>query len=357
MPNITINGKHVEAPDSATILSAARSAEMYIPTLCDYPGLRPDGCCRVCLVEVEGSPKLLAACTTPVADGMKIFTHSAKALETRRTIVELMLTRHPLECTTCSSHGDCELAMLCRDLGIKNSPFKPEPDESHKFPIDDGNPFIMRDRDKCVLCGRCVRVCDVFAQYHAIDFQGRSSGAIVDTAPDGRLDESDCVFCGQCVAACPVGALASRPALGGGALWATESVKTVCPYCGVGCELDMKVNPRTRRIADITGDHASRTALNKGRTCVKGRFAWGFVHSDDRLTTPLIRENGVFRTATWDEAISCVSNGLADAKKNYGPDSIGFFSSARCTNEENYLMQRLAREVVGTNNVDHCAHL
>lgn len=360
MIDIGINGTMIEAPEGVTILEAARAAGIHIPTLCDYPELSPDGCCRVCLVEVEGAPQtkaLVAACTTPAVNGMKILTHSRRALETRRTVVELMLARHPLECTTCASHGDCELARLCRELDIRASRYAPAAGEAHRFPLDDKNPFILRDRNKCVLCGRCVRVCDAFAQYHAVDFQGRSSRVIVDTAPDGRLDESDCVFCGQCAAACPVGALSSRPAQDGGALWRAESVKTVCPYCGVGCELAVKVNPRTKQIADITGDHASPSALNRGRTCVKGRFAYGFVHSDERLTAPLIREDGVFRPTSWAEAIARVADGLSAARRQNGPDAVGFFSSARCTNEENYLMQRLAREVAGTNNVDHCAHL
>ncbi|MDL2264530.1 (2Fe-2S)-binding protein, partial [Synergistaceae bacterium OttesenSCG-928-I11] len=179
---ITINEKTIETPGGATILDVARVAGIYIPTLCDYPGVSPDGCCRVCLVEVEGSPKLVAACTTPVVNGMRILTHSKKVLETRRTIVELMLVRHPLECTTCTSHGDCELARLCRELDIRTSRYASELDEAHRYPIDDKNPFILRDRNKCVLCGRCVRVCDAFAQYHAIDLQGRSSRVIVDTA-------------------------------------------------------------------------------------------------------------------------------------------------------------------------------
>lgn len=357
MINISINGHPVQAREDATILEAARNEGIYIPSLCEFRGLENTGCCRVCLVEIEGSPKLAAACSTPVAEGMSVLANTPKAVETRRVMVELMLARHPLECTTCTSHGDCVLARLCMELNIKESRFAARHDEIHRYPIDDANPFIIRDRNKCVLCGRCVRACGSFAQYHAVDFQNRSGDAIVDVSPDGSLDQSDCVFCGQCVAVCPVGALAAKPAIRGGVQWKAETVKTVCPYCGVGCELDMKVDRAADRIIDITGNHMSQTGLNKGRTCVKGRFAWGFVHSEDRLTEPLIRENGVFRKAAWDEALEKIAGGLSNTAKNHGPNSVGFFSSARCTNEENYLMQRLAREVVGTNNVDHCAHL
>lgn len=357
MINLTINKKSVAAEPGWTILEAARSAGVHIPTLCAFPGLENTGRCRVCLVEIEGNPKLAAACTTPVSDGMVVRTHSAEAVQTRRTIVELIVSRHPNDCLLCSSNGDCVLQDLCAELGITSAPYRGGNDKYPVYPIDDSNPFIFRDRDKCVLCGRCVRACDSFARYHAVDFQGRSGNVVVDTSPMGELRDSDCVFCGQCVQVCPVGALVSKPAFEQGAARKSRKVKTICSYCGVGCELVMKVNEKTGRIADIESDHTSPTALNKGRTCVKGRFAWGFVHSGDRLRKPLVREGDSFREATWEEAVARVADGLGRAKKMAGPDAVGFFSSARCTNEENYLLQRLAREVMGTNNVDHCAHL
>lgn len=354
--NFSINGKTVRVAEGTTILEAARGEGIYIPTLCEFKGLENIGSCRVCLVEIEGASKLAAACSTPVAGNMSVLTRSQRVQGARRVIVELLLARHPLECTTCTSHGDCALARLCMELGIEESRFAGTPEDIYRYPLDDGNPFIVRDRNKCVLCGRCVRACDKFAQYSAVDFQYRSWDAMVDVSPGGRLDRSDCVYCGQCVAVCPVGALSGRPSMEGGAAWKARTVKTVCPYCGVGCELEMKIG-EGGRIIDITGNHHSPTALNEGRTCVKGRFAWGFVHSEDRLTKPLIREGDVFRVATWGEAIERVAGALLEAVSAHGPDSVGFFSSARCTNEENYLMQRLAREAVGTNNVDHCAHL
>jgi predicted molibdopterin-dependent oxidoreductase YjgC len=176
--------------------------------------------------------------------------------------------------------------------------------------------------------------------------------------PVGKdLENSDCTFCGQCVQMCPVGALSEKTSIGQGRPWEMEKVKTVCSYCGVGCELNILVNKKTGRIANVKTDYTSQTALNEGRACVKGRFAWQFVHSDERLTKPLIRENGTFREASWDEALNVVVGRLVQIREEHGPDTIGFFSSARCTNEENFLLQRLAREVIGTNNVDHCAHL
>lgn len=351
----TINDKPVSAPEGSTILQAARAAGIYIPVLCEHPALEAAGACRVCIVEVEDAARLTAACTAPLSEGMKIFTHSPTVIRARRTIVGLIAARHPANCTTCERNGRCELAAVCAHTGVRRSPFGAA--KSGKYPLDDENPFIVRDRNKCILCGLCVRVCDAHARYGAVDFQRRSSETTIDPAPDGRLDRSDCVFCGQCVQLCPSGALASRPASLAGRAWKTRDVRTVCPYCGVGCELILKVDVRTGKITDVASDHLSRTSFNGGRTCVKGRFAWNFVHSDERLTAPLLREGGVFRRASWAEALAKVAEGLAKAKRDRGPEAVGFLSSARCTNEENYLMQRLAREVMGTNNVDHCAHL
>ncbi len=205
---------------------------------------------------------------------------------------------------------------------------------------------------------RAVRAaCEEQAQYHAIDFQGRGIRTSIQPPVGSPIELSDCVFCGQCVQVCPVGALSEKTALGMGRPWDIEKVKTVCSYCGVGCEVEINVNRKTGKIANVTTNYSSPTALNKGRSCVKGRFAWQFVNSEDRLTTPLIREGDTFRKASWDEALSLVAEKLGSIKEKHGGDALGFFSSARCTNEENYLMQRLAREVMGTNNVDHCAHL
>lgn len=354
----TINGKPVSAPLGSTILQAARAVGIHIPVLCEHPALEIAGACRVCLVELEGSSKLVAACAAPLTEGSSILTHSPKVLAARRTIVELILASHPLECFSCASNGKCLLQDVCYELGVDRSPFSDgDTSERNARQLDDANPFLTRDMDKCILCGRCVRVCDSHARYHAVDFQGRSGNTSVDPSPGGSLDRSDCVFCGQCAQVCPVGALSDKPALGQGRAWETRDVKTVCPYCGVGCELILKVNIRDGKLANIESDHNSRTSFNRGRTCVKGRYAWGFVHSDERLTTPLIREGASFRQASWDEALGLVTGELGRIRREKGEDAVGFLASARCTNEENYLMQRLAREVMGTNNIDHCAHL
>ena len=353
-----LDGREITARPGQTILQAARANGMYIPALCDHPALSPFGACRVCLVEVEKNPKLLPACTTPLTEGMVIASRSPKGLEARRAVVELILVRHPLDCFSCPSNGKCELQNVAYELGITSSRFREDVDvQKGVHRIEDANPFYVRDMDKCILCGRCVRACDELARYHAIDFQQRGVKTMVHP-PIGRdLENSDCVFCGQCVQLCPVGALYEKSSVGQGRPWELRQERTTCAYCGVGCELIIHVNKHTGRIANITTDYESKTALNQGRCCVKGRFAWQFVHSEDRLTKPLIRENGVFREASWDEALGLVAYKIGHIKEHHGPDSLGFFSSARCTNEENYLFQRLAREVVGTHNVDHCAHL
>ncbi|MDO4987557.1 MAG: formate dehydrogenase subunit alpha [Synergistes sp.] len=352
MGSAVINGVNVEFDDGMTILQAARKVGVYIPVLCEHPALEVVGACRICLVEVENAPKLMTACSTPITDGMVIHTDTEKIRSVRRTIIELLLADHPLDCFSCPSSGKCELQRIAYDLGVEDSPYRTTADASHRFDVVDENPFIERDPNKCILCGKCVRVCDTHAHYSAIDFMYRSSKTMVMPPVGCDLEHSDCKFCGQCVALCPVGALTEKTAKGKGRAWDLKQVKTVCAYCGVGCELIVEVNTKTGKIANVTSDHTNTSSPNKGRTCVKGRFAWEFVHSPDRLTVPLIKENGAFREATWDEALDRVYKGLKD---NFGASA--FLSSARCTNEDNYIMQRFAREVMRTNNVDHCARL
>lgn len=354
---LTINGKKISASRDMTILQAAQANNIHIPTLCDHPALESVGACRVCLVEIEGGKKLLPSCTTPVAPDMEVYTHSPRVLEARKAVVELILVRHPLDCFSCPMNGNCELQDVAYELGIEESSYRDEGDTNTQYALEDANPFYVRDMNKCILCGRCIRACDSLAQYHAIDFQDRGIKTMVKTPPGVDLEHSDCTFCGQCVQLCPVGALYEKTAKGKGRPWETKKVKTICSYCGVGCELEIHVNTKTGRIANVKTDYTSKTSLNEGRCCVKGRFAWEFVHSEDRLTKPLIKKNGTFCEASWDEAMDLVADKLKSTREKYGPDATGFFSSARCTNEENYLIQRLAREVMGTNNVDHCAHL
>ena len=353
MGNAAVNGKKVSFKEGMTILQAARAADIWIPSLCDHPALEPYGGCRLCIVTVKGIAKPVPACATPIAEGMEVVTESPELRGIRRAVMELILARHPFECLYCSANGDCELQKLANHFGITRGDFPWRGDASPaRHPIDESNPFFIREPDKCVLCGRCVRVCDSHAQYRAIDFENRSIEAAVQPPADFGIESGDCKSCGQCVAICPTGALCERSALGAGPAWTRRRVKTVCPYCGVGCSLVVEVSDADGRVVNVTSDHADMESVNKGRSCVKGRFGWEFVNSPERLTKPLIKENGAFREASWDEALDAVAAGLS---RNMG--RAGFFASARCTNEDNYLMQRFAREVMHTNNVDHCAHL
>jgi formate dehydrogenase major subunit len=345
---ITINGTVYEAEQGQTILDVARANGINIPTLCHLAGLTPVGACRVCLVEVEKSPNLTAACTSPVMEGMKIQTHSERVLDARRFIVELLISCHPLDCMTCEKTGDCALQNLAYELGVTGSRME---GGRHNYPVDLSNPFIVRDYNKCILCQRCVRVCDEIQGIAAIANTNRGFDTKIATAFDGALQDSNCVFCGQCLQVCPVGALVPKKALGKGRPWEIEKVRTTCPYCGVGCQLNL--HTKGEQIVSVTA--VEDGSPNKGRLCVKGRFGYDFIYSEDRLTTPLIKENGAFREATWDEALDLVATKFKQIISESGPDAIAGVSCARSINEDSYQMQKLFRAVIGTNNIDHCA--
>ena len=251
---------------------------------------------------------------------------------------------------TCEMNGNCELQDLCYEYGVKETRF---PGEQHTYPIDDSNPFIERDYNKCVLCLRCVRACEYLNGVEALSPLWRGFDVKIGTAFDAGLQDSPCEFCGMCVEVCPTGALIPIERKGKGREWEFKHVQTTCPYCGVGCQLDLNI--KDNRIVQVRSVWDG--PANHGLTCVKGRFGFDFVHHPDRLTRPLIKKDGQFVEATWDEALDLVSSRLSEIKERYGPDAIGILSSAKCTNEENYVMQKFARAVIGTNNVDHCARL
>ncbi len=348
---ITIDGKGIQADKGKTILEVCQENDIHIPTLCYHPRLPITGACRVCVVEIEGAPTLMTACTTPIdRDGTVIYTNSERVLEARRMVVELLLASGKHDCLTCESNGRCELQDLAYELKVESPRFPVDPPE---YPIDDSNPMILRDLNKCVLCGRCVRACNEVQVNRVIDFGYRGARTKIVTAYDKDYAESNCVFCGECVQVCPVGALTEQKARFAGRPWEIEKVPTTCTYCGTGCTIDLNIVDG--KVVKITGNEEG--VMNKGSLCVKGRFGYDFIHHEDRLTTPLIKEDGSFREASWDEALGIVADRFAQIKDKYGPDSIAALSSARCTNEENYLMQKFMRAVIGTNNVDHCARL
>lgn len=344
MVKLTINNRQITVSDGTTVLQAARENDIYIPTLCDDARLEPYGGCRLCIVQIKGMPRPVTACTTPVAEGMEVETSTPDLEAKRRTIVELLLSDHPNDCMVCERAGDCTLQELAYFYDLRENRFL---GERRRYQKRDANPFIERDMEKCILCGKCVRVCEEIQGVGAIEIAHRGFGAVVST-PFGK--DLDCEFCGQCVSVCPTGALISKQSLGKGRQKDVKAIETVCPYCGCGCNLTMHVS--RNEILRVT---SRPDTINEGWLCVKGRFGYGFINSPDRLTTPLIKKDGRFIAASWDEAIEYVSKRLGEIKSAFGPDAIGGLSSARCTNEENYLFQKFMRAGIGTNNVDHCA--
>ncbi len=337
---LTINGVSVRVNKGATVLEAAQAAGIYIPTLCADPDLEPYGSCRLCVVEIEGMRGLPTACTTPATDGMVVHTETPAANEVRRTAIELLLADHPVDCLTCPKNQRCELQKVAAYLGISERRF---PHTDRTFEVDTSNPFFELDRNYCILCARCVRTCQEVTGVGAIDLAYRGYQARVAAFGDKPMMESICKSCGECVERCPVGAL--RPKVN---LQPAYEVKTTCPYCGVGCQMYLGV--RDGQVMRVRGDRENE--VNRGRLCVKGRYgATEFVHHPDRLSNPMVKRDGEFSEATWDEALDEVAARLG----KYKPEEVAIVSSAKCTNEENYLLQKLGRAVIGTHNIDHCA--
>jgi len=345
-----IDGAAVEFREGETILEAARRAGVAIPTLCYDPRLQPGGSCRLCMVEIEGRPQPVAACTFPASAELSVRSRSESLQDYRRQLLDLVLSTQPEgECGHCAEIGPCELHRLAAEYGANGSRLYGA--KSGARVVDD-NPFVLRDYERCILCYRCTRMCNEFAQAHAIVAGSHGFATRITTLFERGLMDTTCGFCGQCLNTCPTGALADRLRLGRAkAADIAKSVKTVCPFCGTGCTFYLDV--AGGRIVGVRPDFES--TVSRGSLCVKGQFAWEFVHSADRLTTPLIRENGGLREATWDEAYGLIAERLGSIKDAFGPDAIVLFSSAKATNEANYLLQKMARTAIGTNNIDNCA--
>ena len=348
---LNIDGRDLQGKPGQTILEVARENGIFIPTLCHYAGTTNVGACRVCVVEVEKARSLVASCCMPISPGMVVRTDTAKVQASRRMIVELLWSSGDHNCLACEQNGACELQNLVYWLKIDRPRFTIQPPG---YPVETTNSMIQRDLNKCILCGRCIRACNEIQVNEVLDFSMRGSRAKVGPAFDADYIDSECFFCGECVDSCPVGALTFKQARFQGRPWDLQKVRTTCTYCGVGCQMDLNVHDG--KIIKVTGNREYGLP-NEGSLCVKGRFGMDFVSSPDRLKTPLIRKDGELKEATWDEAYSTIADKLAAIKKASGPDSIAGFSSARATNEENYLFQKFMRAVIGTNNVDHCARL
>jgi len=372
--SISINGNVFSYTPGETILEVAHRNSIDIPTLCHLKGAIPTGACRMCVVEVKGARSLVASCAAPVTPNMVVQTETAQVVEARRMVLQLLLSSGNHNCAVCGSAadnwtefqlkvqeaeagtelcpvwGDCRLQDLAFRYQVTGERF--EPTET-AYPMETANPFILRDFSRCIQCGRCVQACNEVQVNQAIHFGYRGAATKIIAAGDRPYIDSDCVFCGECVQACPVGALVEKDARYEARPWETRKVRTTCTYCGVGCQLYLHV--RNNRVVKVTG--VEDVAPNYGSLCVKGRFGFDFIHSPDRVKTPLIKESGSFREASWDEALDLVARKLGDIKAEHGSDSIGMLTSARITNEENYIAQKFARAVLGTNNVDHCARL
>ena len=344
---LKIDGKEVEVPEGTTILRAAEAAGIEIPHLCYHPELSPAGACRLCLVEVDG--RLLTACYHRAEEGMEVRTDTERLRRLRRLTLELILSDHPMDCLTCEKNGSCELQRYAYEFGLEENRFIGPHHARKEAPPREDNPFIRYEPEKCILCGRCVRACDEVQGRGILDFAFRGFSTRVTTAFDKALTETDCELCGQCVAVCPTGALTEKERRFRGREWELREVETVCPFCGCGCRITLHL--KGNRIVKVSGGYRGF------RLCVKGRFGLSFVHREDRLRVPLIREGDRFREASWDEALEFVTERLREIKEKYGPDAIAGLASAKCTNEENYLFQKFMRAVIGTNNVDHCARL
>ena len=342
MLKLIINGRQVTAKNGMTVLQAAQEAGIYIPTLCADPDLEPHGGCRLCIVEVEGMRDMPTACTTTVSDGMVVNTETEAVNKARRTVIDLLISDHPMDCLTCVKNQRCELQEVAAYLGITERHL---PMTITERPVDDSNPFFTLDHNYCILCQRCTRTCDEVTVVNAVEIINRGYDSKVSTFGDKPLMESICKSCGECVVRCPVAALVPK-----NNIIPTSEVETTCPYCGVGCMMHLGI--RDDKIISVKGSRNSQA--NNGRLCVKGRYGIAdFVHHPQRLTEPLIGKNNVLQETNWDEALDIITEKLS----GYSGDQIAVIASAKCTNEENYIVQKFARTVLGTNNIDHCARL
>ncbi len=351
-----VNGQAYAVEPGETVLQFLRRAkgQDYVPTLCDAPNLDPFGSCRVCSVDVamqaDGPSRMVASCHTPMQAGMHIQPHSANVQRLRKNIIELVLTDHPLDCLTCEANGNCELQDVAAKVGVRDVRY-PEGANHLDRQKDLSHPYMVSDLSKCINCYRCVRACDEVQGQLVLSMSGRGFDSKIIKGADQSFFDSDCVSCGACAQACPTSAISD--VYQSKSIRATEKTRTVCTYCGVGCNLD--VSSTGGEILSIQAPYDAE--VNQGHTCLKGRYAFHFYDHPDRLRTPLIRRNGELEPATWDEAYDYLTDKLQSIRAEHGPDAIAGISSARATNEENYLMQKFIRSVIGTNNIDCCARV
>jgi predicted molibdopterin-dependent oxidoreductase YjgC len=346
---LTINGQNISCTPGTSILEAAKRNGIKIPTLCYHPDLEPFGACRLCLVEDEKTGRLMASCVTPVAPNMTILTDSPTIKTHRTNIIRLMLANHPESCIVCSQGNRCELRQIAADLGVGETNLYPMP---HYTGLEAANPFIIRDLSKCILCGKCIRADHELVVAGAIDYNLRGFKSRPATLYDLPLERSVCTFCGTCLSMCPTGALSLKNNQYVGS--PQNESKTICGFCGVGCSIVM--GSVDGRIVEVNPSHEQET-VNGSTLCVRGHFAHDFLNTKDRLTQPMMSHNGELTPVSWNKALDTVAKQLVDIKKKYGPQSVAFLGSSKCTNEENYLFQKIARVLFETNNVDNGGYL
>lgn len=368
---LIIDGETFQSEEGQTILDAARRHGVRIPTLCYHKDLSPTGNCRMCVVEVAGSRSLQAACTTQIWNGMEIKTASEKVLASRKLSLELLLANHPQDCITCDVSGECELQDLAYEYKITIPTWG---SKGGRYSSDsDPNPFIRVDMNRCILCRRCVQACGEIQvrDVWGVAFRGFQEQIVAGAGVD--MLDAQCESCGQCVAYCPTGALSNKMNYGLARAHQVKRVTTTCSYCGVGCQFDLLV--KDDRVIGVSSN--PNAPVNGNALCVKGRYGYDYIHHPDRVLKPRVRrylldgkpkpKGRMFSTygdpssdwveVDWDAALGIVTNKLNEVRDAGGPNSIGVLTSAKCLNEENYLMNKFARQVIGTNNIDHCARL
>ncbi len=350
---LTIDGRSVSVPAGTSVMRAAMEAGIQVPKLCATDMLDAFGSCRLCLVEIEGRAGTPASCTTPVAPGMKVSTQNDRLAKLRRGVMELYISDHPLDCLTCSANGDCELQDMAGAVGLREVRYGYDGENHLKQQKDESNPYFTFDASKCIVCSRCVRACEEVQGTFALTIQARGFDSKVSPGMAEKFLDSECVSCGACVQACPTATLMEKSVIEIGQ--PEHSVVTTCAYCGVGCSFkaEMRGEQLVRMVPYKDGQ------ANRGHSCVKGRFAWGYAQHRERILKPMIRESidQPWREVSWEEAIAHTAAEFKRIQAKYGRHSVGGITSSRCTNEETYLVQKLIRGGFGNNNVDTCARV
>ena len=344
---LTVDGKKLTVPAGTLLIEACKSKGIEVPSFCYYPNLSLQGACRMCLVEIEKMPKLQTACTTPVAEGMVVSTESDKIKQARKSMLELLLANHPLDCPVCDAGGECELQDMTFKYGAAESKFM---DLKNHREEQQWSPVVYFDRPRCILCYRCIRACGEGMDVWALGIQNRGSGSII--APN-KEDHLECEECGMCIDICPVGALTSGAYRYKTRPWEMKHVGTVCTHCGDGCKTTLGVRRADTGMQIVRGDNRDKSGINGDFLCVKGRYAFDFAHNPQRLQQPLVKHDGKLVPATWEQAFELIAKKFQDVLTSDGPTAVGVIGSNHTSNEENYLLQKFARLVLGTNNIDH----